>query len=155
MLEAIDLRKLLNQNTYTVLHSINPYPGIIQFEGWEGAELHVASDMLLTGRDPQTGDIPEDLMLATDEVFALNVLTGMVRGVSEGAQNPAKHYANVLMSPQTTDSEKGLAVSGLLQLETIELTVDDLMKILEQERNSERILKLLEAVEKVRQQGTQ
>jgi hypothetical protein len=111
--------------------------------------------MLLTGRDPQTGDIAEDMALAADEVFALNMLTGMIRAVSEGAQNPSKHYANVLMNPQTSENEKGLAASGLLQLKTIDLTVDDLMKILEQERNSERILKLLEAVEKVRQQGTQ
>ncbi len=153
IIEVVDLPQLLKQQQYTVLHSINPYPGVAYLEGWQGAELHIASDMLLTHRDPVTGDMPENFMLAGDEVFGLNVVTGAIRGVSEGAQSPAKHYSRILMDPLAGDSSKMQALTGLLSLEQHELSIEDLFKMIEQEENPERLIKLLEVVEQLRQQS--
>jgi len=153
IIEVVDLPQLLRQRQYTVLHSINPYPGVAYLEVWQGAELHITSDMLLTHQDPVTGDVPENFMLAGDEVFALNVVTGAIRGVSEGAASPAKHYSGILTDPLADDGSKMQALTGLLSLENHELSIEDLFKIIEQEENPERLIKLLEVIEQLRQQS--
>ena len=153
VIEVVDLPQLLKQQQYTVLHSINPYPGVAYLERWQGTELHIASDMLLTHRDPVTGDVPENFMLAGDEIFGLNLVTGAIRGVSEGAKSPAQHYSRILMDPLANESSKMQALTGLLSLEQHELTVGDVFNIIEQEDDPERLIKLLELVEQLRQQS--
>jgi len=153
LVEVIDLPQLLSQHQYTVLHTINPYPGVAYLKGWQGTELQIASDMLLTRRDPATGDVPEEFMLVDDEVFGLDVVTGVIRGVSEGAKNPAKNYSRILMDHQADESKKAQALTGLLGLEQHDLAVEELFKIIEHEDDAERIIKLLEIVEELRQQA--
>ncbi len=155
IIEVVDLPQLLNQQQYTVLHSINPYPGVANIEGWQGAELQIASDILLTHRDPVTGDVPEKFMLVGDEVFGFNAATGAIRGVSEGAQSPAKHYARILTDPQADEGSKMQALTGLLNLEQNELTIEDIFKMIEQEDDPQRLIKLLDIVEQIRQKTEQ
>lgn len=153
IIEVVDLLELLNRQQYTVLHAINPYPGVAYLEGWQGMELQIGSDMLLTHRDPVTNDVPEQFMLLGDEIFGLNVVTGVIRGVSEGAKSPAKHYARVLMDQQADEHSKTQALTGLLSLKEHDLTEEDFFKMLEQEDDPEHIIKLLEAIEQLRQKS--
>jgi hypothetical protein len=150
ILEVIDLSKLLQEKTYTVLHKIDPYPGVIEIHSWDGARLQVSSDMLLTYRDKTDGRVPEDFRLSWQETFALNVLTGEISGVSDGAKNPAEHYSRVLMDQQTSEAEKDAALSKLLASGSDDMAISFLLKILEKEQNPKRIIRLLEEIDKLR-----
>lgn len=150
LLEIIDLPKLLQKKTYAVLHAIDPAPGTITLRAWDGPQLQIGCDMLLTRRDPKTGRVPPELALAAPETFALNVLTGQLTGVSDGAQNPAAHYSKVLMDQQASQSEKDAALSTLLSLKPDAATMTYLLKALDQEKDPKRILKLLEEIKKLR-----
>jgi hypothetical protein len=92
-------------------------------------------------------------MLLSDEIFGLNVVTGAIRGVSEGAQSPSKHYAGVLMDQQADEQSKMQALTGLLSLKQHDLTEEDFFNMLEQEDDPEHIIKLLEAIEQLRQKS--
>ena len=150
VLEVIDLPKLLEEKTYTVLHKLDPYPGVIEIHSWDGVRLQVSSDMLLTYRDKTDGRVPEDLRLSWQETFALNVLTGEISGVSDGAKNPAEHYSRVLMDQQTSEAEKDAALSKLLASDSDDMAISFLLKILEKEQNPKRILRLLDEIDKLR-----
>jgi len=150
ILEVIDLPKLLQEKTYTVLHKIDPYPGVIEIRSWNGVRLQVSSDMLLTYRDKTDGRVPEDLRLSWQETFALDVLTGDISGISEGAKNPAEHYSRVLMDQQTSEAEKDTALSKLLASGSDDMAISFLLKILDKEQDPKRIIKLLEEIDKLR-----
>lgn len=154
LLEVIDLRKLLSEQQYTVLHEIDPYPGVIAIQEWQGNDLHVNCDMLLTRRDPKTGRVPSEWMLTASEVFAMNVLTGQISGISEGAKNPAQHYAKILLDQSANDTQKDQALANVLSLNAGDLPIAELMKMLEHEQDPKRILKILEEIEKLRGKTT-
>jgi hypothetical protein len=151
ILEVVDLPKLLQGATYTVLHTLDPYPGEIAIDTWHGSKLHVKSDMLLTRLDPESNRVPAQWQLTSLETFALNVPTGDVSGVSEGAQNPAEHYADILLDPRTSDSERDEALTTLRRLNSNEALIMHLLKALEQEQDPKRINQLLEEIRKLRQ----
>ena len=150
MLEVIDLSKLFQKKSYTVLHTIDPYPGFVNIRSWEGTQLQIDSDVLLTRRDKKTGRVPPELTLSASEIFVLNVLTGEISGVSEGAKNPSEHYSRVLMDQKASETEKDAALSILLTLNPDEKTISYLLNVLEQEKDPKRILKLLDEISKLR-----
>jgi hypothetical protein len=150
LLEVIDLPKLLQEKTYTVLHKLDPYPGVIEIHSWDGDRLQVNSDMLLTDRDKSNGRVSENLRLSWQETFALNVLTGEISGISDGAKNPVEHYSRVLMDQQTSEAEKDMALSKLLASDSKDMAISFLLEILEKEQNPKRIIRLLEEIDKLR-----
>jgi hypothetical protein len=78
MAEVIDLEKLRLQSKYVVLQTIDPYPGIVSIERWDGAYLIVNSNMPLTLRK-EDGRVDLDLILSKDEAFSLDVATGEIK----------------------------------------------------------------------------
>lgn len=155
VLEVIDLALLLQEKKYHVLQKIDPYPGTIEIRSWEDSvRLHIASDMPLTRIDKTSGRVPPDLAFSWQETFALDILTGEISGVSEGAINPAEHYSRVLMNQQANESEKDAALSKLLRLDSEEMTMLYLIKLLDKEQDPKRVLKILEELEKLRKSTT-
>lgn len=151
VVEVIDLPLLLQEKKYRVLHKIDPYPGSIEIRSWEdNVRVQIGSDMLLTYRDKTSGRVPPELALSWQETFALNVLTGEISGVSDGAINPAEHYSRVLSDQQANDSEKDAALSKLLSLSSDDMTIMYLLKLLDKERDPKRILRILEELDKLR-----
>jgi hypothetical protein len=150
LLEVVDLPKLFQQKSYTVLYAIDPDPGVITIRSWDGPELQISSDVLLTRRDPKTGRVPPELVLVAPEIFALNVMTGELTGVSDGAKNPVAHYSKVLMDQQASQADKDKALATLLTLKPDEVTMTYLLKALEQEKDPKRILKLLDHINNLR-----
>jgi hypothetical protein len=151
LLEVIDLPQLLGKKTYTVLHKIDPYPGVVEIQSWQGLQLHFESDMLLMHRDKTSGRVPPDLALSSQEIFALNALTGEISGVSEGAKNPANHYSKILMDQYANETQKDAALAKLLSLNPDDVTISYLLKVLDQEQDPKRILRLLDEINKLRE----
>lgn len=87
MVEVIDLKKLLAKNKYTALHVIDPYPGTLSIERWDGSKLIVNSDVPLTQRK-ENGRVDPDSILPEVKTFALNVLTGAMESINTGIKNP-------------------------------------------------------------------
>jgi len=78
MVEVIDLEKLRLQSKYAVLQTIDPYPGTVSIDRWDGAHLIVNSNAPLTQRK-EDGRVDPDLMLPKDEAFSLDVATGEIK----------------------------------------------------------------------------
>ena len=151
MLEIVDLSRFLRTQSFQVLQKIDPYPGNISIESWNGSQLHISSNMLLTHRDKATGRTSPDMALTWQETFALNVLTGEISGVSDGAKNPAEHYAQVLLDQNATESEKDVALAKLLSLHSGELSLAELVKVLDREQDPKRMNKLLDEINRLRE----
>lgn len=47
ILEIVDAQKLLLDQEYKVVHEINPYPGTLSADRWEGDALRISSDVAL------------------------------------------------------------------------------------------------------------
>lgn len=150
ILEVIDLPQLLQTKSYRALQSIDPYPGFVEIQEWKGNQLYIKSDVLLTERDRQTREIPSEYGLAWQETYALNVITGEITGVSEGAKNPLEHYTQILLNQQASEIEKDVALTKLISLAQGELTLAIIVKLLEQEQNPKRINKLLDQMSTLR-----
>jgi hypothetical protein len=150
LLEVIDLPQLLQKKRYQVFQTIDPYPGTIKIEAWNGAQLRVKSDMLLTHWDKSTGRVPPDMVLSWQETFILNILTGQISGVPDGGGKLAEHYARVLLDQHTTESEKDRALAKLLSLHSGKISLPFLLKILEQEHDPKRMNQLLDEISKLR-----
>ena len=151
LLEIIDLPQLLQKKSYRVFQTIDPYPGSIEIDSWNGVQLRVKSDMLLTHRDKSTGRVPPDTILSWQETFTLNILTGQISGVPDGGGKLAEHYARVLLDQHTTESEKDRALAKLLSLHSGELSLPFLIKVLEQEHDPKRMNRLLDEISKLRE----
>ncbi len=149
MLEIIELSKLIQQRAYLVVQHIDPYPGVISLEAWEGLQVHVRSNMLLTRLDKSTGRVPDSMVLGWEETFALSVLTGEITGISEGAKNPAAHYASVLLDENASEAQKDAALTQLLNAHSGELAVTELINVLEHEHDPKRINKILDEISKL------
>ncbi len=78
ILEVIDLEKLRLQSKYVVLQQIDPYPGTVSIDRWDGSYLIVNSNMPLTLRK-EDGRVDPDLILPKDEAFSLDVATGEIK----------------------------------------------------------------------------
>lgn len=150
MLEVIDLPQLLQTKSYRVLQSVDPYPGSIEIQEWKGSQLYIQSDMLLTERDAQTRRVPSEYALSWQETFALNVVSGGITGISEGAKNPFEHYTQILLNQQASELEKDVALAKLFSLDHGELTLAIIVKLLEHEQDPKRINKLLDHLSKLR-----
>lgn len=144
--ELIDLQQLIRSKRYQVLHRIEPYPGQVEFVEWKGGQLYVKSDMLLTHPDKETGRYSPDMILSWMETFAMNPATGRLSGVSDGARNPAEHYAKVLLDKSATESQKDKALVKLLSTHAGRLELPLLIKILEQEQDPKRMNQLLDEI---------
>jgi hypothetical protein len=81
MVEVIELEKLRLQSKYVVLQEIDPYPGIVSIDRWEGSYLIVYSNVPLTQRK-EDGRVDPDLILPKDEAFSLDVATGEIKSSS-------------------------------------------------------------------------
>ncbi len=81
MVEVIDLEKLRLQSKYVVLQTIDPYPGTVSIDRWDGAHLIVSSNAPLTQRR-EDGRVDPDLILPKDEAFSLDVATGEIKSSS-------------------------------------------------------------------------
>jgi hypothetical protein len=78
ILEVIDLEKLRLQSKYVVLQEIDPYPGTVSIDGWDGSYLIVNSNVPLTLRN-EDGRVDPALILPKDEAFSLDVATGEIK----------------------------------------------------------------------------
>ena len=81
MVEVIDLEKLRLHSKYAVLQTIDPYPGIVSIDRWDGAHLIVNSNAPLTQRK-EDGRVDPDPMLPKDEAFSLDVATGEIKSTT-------------------------------------------------------------------------
>lgn len=150
ILEVVNLPVLLQEKQYQVLHELDPYPGFVEIRSWDGNRLHIDSDMLLTHRDKSSGRVPSELMLFWQETFSLNILTGKITGVSEGAKDPIEHYSKILMDQNASDAEKDEALFKMLRLNADNVSLKHLLNVLETERDPKRINKILEKIDKLR-----
>ena len=91
------------------------------------------------------------MRLSADETFALNIVSGQVSAVSDGAKNPAEHYAKILLDENAGDAAKNAALNKLMTMHSKELTLQYLLKVLDQEKNPERINRLLDLINKLRE----
>ncbi len=151
VIDVIDANQLLLKKTYQVVQHLDPYPGTILLDAWNGMTLLVKSDMLLTERDAKTGRVSSDMTLSWQETFSLNVVTGQISGVSDGAKNPAEHYTKILMDPKSSDAAKDVALGKIMALHSEALTTQYLLKVLDQEKDPKRINRLLDLLKKVRE----
>lgn len=83
--EVIDLEKLRLQSKYVVLQEIDPYPGVVSLDRWEGSYLIVNSDMPLPQRK-ENGRVDPDLILPKEEAFSLDVATGEIKSSTSDQQ---------------------------------------------------------------------
>ena len=151
LIELIDLQQLVQSKIYKIVQRIDPYPGHVELDGWKGGQLYVKSDMLLTHPDKETGRYTADMVLSWMETFAMDPVTGRLSGVSDGAKNPAEHYAKVLLDQSATESEKDKALVKLLSTHSGQLGLPMLIKILEQEQDPKRMNKLLDEINALRE----
>jgi hypothetical protein len=89
IVEVIDLEKLRLQSKYVVLQEIDPYPGTVSIDRWEGSYLIVNSNMPLTLRK-EDGRVDPDLMLPRDEAFSLDAATGEIKSSTSDKKQPGK-----------------------------------------------------------------
>ena len=89
MVEVIDLEKLRLQSKYVVLQTIDPYPGTVSIDRWEGAHLIVYSNVPLTQRK-EDGRVDPDLILPKDEAFSLDVETGEIKSSTFDKKQPGE-----------------------------------------------------------------
>ncbi|GAK52859.1 hypothetical protein U14_04116 [Candidatus Moduliflexus flocculans] len=151
VVDVIDVNQLLSKKMYQIVQHIDPYPGTISLDVWKGMVLQLKSDMLLTERDKKTGRIPVDMNLSWQETFSLNVATGEITGISEGAKNPAEHYTKILLDPNASDAARDVALGKLMAMNSEELTLQYLLKVLDQEKDPKRINRLLDLINKIRE----
>jgi hypothetical protein len=81
----------------------------------------------------------------------LNPATGRISGVSEGAINPAEHYAKVLLDPSAGAAEKDRALVKLLSTQPGQIDMNLLLEILEKEQDPKRMNKLLDEINALRE----
>ncbi len=151
LLEVIDISQLVQRKTYQVLQKVDPYPGTLIIDSWKDGQLYLKSDMLLTEYDPVTDRVSDSMSLSWDETFALNIVTGRIAGISDGAKNPAGHYMEVLLDQHAADSEKDVALARLVSLHSKEMTLPYLLKVLDQETDPKRMNMLLDMINKLRE----
>lgn len=80
MVEIIDLPKLLAKNEYTALHVVDPYPGTLGIDRWEGAKLIIDSTVPLHLRK-EDGRVDSDLLFPEARKFALNMPAGTIEAL--------------------------------------------------------------------------
>ena len=98
MLEVVDLPLLLMEKKYKVLRTIDPFPGGVAIERWDGDKLVITSGALLTyiGED---GRVPHpSLGWMSPQKYALSVESGGIEALSEGAKNPVDYFIRKLSS---------------------------------------------------------
>jgi hypothetical protein len=81
IVEVIDLEKFRLQSKYVVLQEIDPYPGTVSIDRWDGSYLIVNSNMPLTLRK-EDGRVDPDHLLPKDETFSLDVATGEIKSIT-------------------------------------------------------------------------
>jgi len=89
ILEVIDLEKLRLQSKYVVLQEIDPYPGTVSIDRWDGSYLIVNSNVPLTQRK-EDGRVDPDHILPKDETFSLDVATGEIKSSTFDKKQPGK-----------------------------------------------------------------
>ncbi len=77
ILEVVNLEKLRTEYVYQVLHEINPYPGVINIDHWEGSTLILESDIPLHLKKEDRETNPDPL-LPSPQLFLLNITTGTI-----------------------------------------------------------------------------
>jgi len=80
VIEVIDLQKLRDKYEYTTLHVLDPYPGVMTIDRWEGSKLIIDSNVPLNLRK-ENGRVDPDLLLPENKKFALDVPTGAIESL--------------------------------------------------------------------------
>jgi hypothetical protein len=81
VIEVIDMQKLRDKYEYTTLHVLDPYPGVMTIDRWEGSKLLIDSNVPLNLRK-EDGRVDPDLLLPETKKFSLDVLTGKIESIS-------------------------------------------------------------------------
>ena len=108
-LQIIDLDRILSRpdtvldRDHLVLHQIDPYPGAVDFERWEGDRLILSSRMLLTHRVDSYDRVPACLEFRSWQEFSLDPETGRIQGETELTRDPIAHFVGRLDSEDPTD----------------------------------------------------
>ena len=124
VIEAIDLQKLINQGKYVVLHKIDPYPGAVWIDRWDGRHLIVYSNVPLTLRK-EDGRVDANLMLPEDEKFSLDPETGVMESSTFDIKKLIQHYLSNL-----THSSPGVRIEAAYAIKALEAT--DAIPVLEE-----------------------
>ena len=87
----------LEKKKRRLLWSIEPYPGWVSIERWEGKKLLVTSDMFLSYRK-ESQKFWAVMEFNDPQEFALHLDTGDIQPVSAGASDPARYFSKQLSS---------------------------------------------------------
>lgn len=82
LVEIIDLRQLLETRRYVVLQQINPYPGSIHLNGWQGLRLILSSNAPLARHATDRPATSPGQLLSTPHNFSVTISTGRIEEVT-------------------------------------------------------------------------
>lgn len=143
IVEVIDLQELRTNGKYNVLHSLNPYPGIISMEKWEGKQLVLLSNIPLT---LMKKDEPLDavLLLPEEEKFSLDAETGTVVSIGFDVQKLiAYHVANLV----SEDKWKKIEAANALKILEAKDAAAEIKKALAKESDKDVIAAFSDAID--------
>ena len=112
-LEVVDLPLLVRRGQFKVLRGIDPYPGGVGIDRWDGARLIVGCDMLLTRRG-KDGRVPYALQMEGAEQYALDIPSGAAEPLTAGAKDPLGYFIKQLSS-----KDAGLREAAVLALRAL------------------------------------
>lgn len=90
VIEVIDMQKLRDKYEYTTLHVLDPYPGVMTIDRWEGSKLIIDSNVPLNLRK-EDGRVDPDLLLPETKKFALDVPTGTIESINSDVIEKGTH----------------------------------------------------------------
>jgi len=108
MVEIVDLQKLRSENKYETLHIIDPYPGTIGMEKWEGPRLAVSCDVPLMLRK-KDGRVDPNLVLSELKTFSINAVDGVVESIDFDAKKWIEQALLTEINPDVIKSLKEAA----------------------------------------------
>ena len=112
-LEVVDLPLLVRRGRFKVLRRVDPYPGGVGIDRWDGARLIVGADALLTHRG-SNGRVPCTLQMEGAEQYALDIRGGAIEPLTAGAKDPVGYFIRQLSS-----KDAGLREGAVLALRTL------------------------------------
>lgn len=81
VIEVIDLQKLRDKYEYATLHVLDPYPGVMSIDRWEGSKLIIDSNVPLNLRK-EDGRVDAEQLLPENKKFSLDVLSGKIESIN-------------------------------------------------------------------------
>lgn len=83
IIDIVELESILDNKEPKVLVSINPYPGVVNLDKWDGEKLLVSCDSLITDKNQS---------LMTEGKFRVDVATNKITLLSPNPKELLKHF---------------------------------------------------------------